>query len=115
MSLGTASRSPARFTGIARDAFIAKLTAPQLALAPAREVEKLANELRIERNKSLEMKVVQVQAETKKESKLGALLERVLKAEQEREAIEKRALAAEREVKQVKQEVQAALIAMDCH
>ena len=74
--------------------------------AKTREVEKLANELRIERNKSLEMKVVQVQAETKKESKFGALLERVLKAEQEREAIEKRALAAEREAAQVKQEVQ---------
>ena len=83
--------------------------------AKTREVEKLANELRIERNKMLEIQVVQVQAETKKESKLGGLLERLLMAEKEREAIEKRALAAEREVKQVKQEVQAALIAMDCH
>ena len=63
----------------------------------------------------LEIQVVQVQAETKKESKLGGLLERLLMAEKERETIEKRALAAEREVKQVKQEVQAALIAMDCH
>ena len=83
--------------------------------AKTREVEKLANELRIERNKMLEIQVVQVQAETKKESKLGGLLERLLMAEKERETIEKRALAAEREVKQVKQEVQAALIAMDCH
>ena len=83
--------------------------------AKTREVEKLANELRIERNKMLEIQVVQVQAETKKESKLGGLLERLLMAEKEREAIEKRALAAEREVKQVKQEVQAALIARDCH